>query len=188
MPRIQYFVAASLDGFIATPTDDLGWLLQFDGFEGGKESYESFMADVGCIVMGGETYSWLLEHEPDNWPYPDTPSYVFTHHEYTAPAGSDITFVRGDVTEFAADFERDAGGKNIWVVGGGNLAAQFAAAGLLDEIILSVIPVVLGSGTRLLPLEGPTAPLELVASRTMGRGIVELRYLLDGRSAATGTS
>lgn len=186
MPRIQYYVAASLDGFIATPTDDLHWLLQFDGFEGGKESYESFMADVGCIVMGGETYSWLLEHEPDSWPYPGMPSYVFTHHEYPARAGSNITFVRGDVTEFAADFESDAGGKNIWVVGGGNLAAQFAGAGLLDEIILSVIPVVLGNGKRLLPLEGPTPPLELVASRTMGRGVVELRYLLAGR-AASGT-
>lgn len=180
MPRIQYFVAASLDGFIATPTDDLGWLLQFDGFEGGKESYESFMADVGCIVMGGGTYAWLLEHEPGNWPYPGTLSYVFTRHEYTAPAGSDITFVRGEVTEFLADFERAAGGKNIWVVGGGNLAAQFASAGLLDELILSVIPVVLGDGKRLLPLAGPTPPLELVASRTMGRGIVELRYRLDG--------
>jgi dihydrofolate reductase len=74
------------------------------------------------------------------------------------------------------------------VVGGGKLAAQFAAAGLLDEIILSVIPVVLGSGKRLLPLERPTAPLELVASRTMGRGIVELRYRLDGSAAASGTS
>lgn len=180
MPRIQYFVAASLDGFIATPTDDLGWLLQFDGFEGGKESYETFMADVGCIVMGGGTYAWLLEHEPGKWPYPDMPSYVFTRHEYTAPAGSDITFVRGEVTEFLADFERDAGGKNIWVVGGGNLAAQFASVGLLDELILSVIPVVLGDGKRLLPLAGPTPPLELAASRTMGRGIVELRYRLDG--------
>jgi dihydrofolate reductase len=184
MPRIQYYVAASLDGFIATSTDDLGWLLQFDGFEGGKESYESFMADVGCIVMGGETYSWLLEHEPDNWPYPGTPSYVFTRHEYAAPAGSDITFVRGDVIEFIADFERSAAGKNIWVVGGGNLAAQFVSAGLLDDLILSVIPVVLGNGKRLLPLEGPTAPLELVASRIMGRGIVELRYRLGGRAGS----
>lgn len=184
MPRIQYYVAASLDGFIATPTDDLGWLLQFDGFEGGQESYEAFMADVGCIVMGGGTYEWLLEHEPDNWPYRATPAYVFTRHEYTAPAGADITFVRGEVAEFLADFERDAGGKNIWVVGGGNLAAQFASAGLLDEIILSVIPVVLGDGKRLLPLARPTPPLELAASRTMGRGIVELRYLLNGSTAS----
>ena len=69
--------------------------------------------------------------------------------------------------------------KNVWVVGGGNLAAQFAAAGYLDELILSVIPVVLGDGKRLLPVEGPTAPLELTASRTMGRGVVELRYNLN---------
>jgi len=178
MSRIQYFVAASLDGFIATSTDDLGWLLQFDGFEGGSESYETFMAGVGCIVMGGDTYAWLMEHELDKWPYPGTPSYVFTRHEYTAPAGADITFVRGDVAEFVADFKQDAAGKNVWVVGGGNLAAQFADAGLLDEIILSVIPVVLGSGKRLLPVEGPTPPLELAASRTLGRGVVELRYLL----------
>lgn len=180
MPRIQYFVAASLDGFIATSGDDLGWLLQFDGFEGGSESYESFMADVGCIVMGGETYAWLMEHEPGKWPYPSTPCYVFTHHEHAAPPGSDITFVRGSVTEFADDFRTDAAGRNIWVVGGGNLAAQFAAAGLLDEIILSVIPVILGDGKRLLPIQGPTPPLELTASRTLGRGIVESRYLLSG--------
>jgi dihydrofolate reductase len=70
------------------------------------------------------------------------------------------------------------------VVGGGNLAAQFLSAGLLDDLILSVIPVVLGNGKRLLPLEGPTAPLELVASRTMGRGIVELRYRLGGRAGS----
>jgi len=179
MPRIQYFVAASLDGFIATPTDDLDWLLQFDGFDGGTDSYNDFMAGVGCIVMGGETYAWLMEHEPGTWPYDGTPCYVFTHHEHRAPDGADITFVRGDVREFTADFRQAARGRNIWVVGGGKLAAQFADAGLLDEIILSVIPVVLGEGKRLLPMKGPTPPLELAASRTLGRGIVELRYLLQ---------
>lgn len=179
MSRVQYFVASSLDGFIATTGDDLAWLLQFDGFEGGKESYESFMDGVGCIVMGGETFAWLMEHEPGNWPYPATPCYVFTRHEHAAPPASDITFVRGDVREFIGDLKDDAGEKNVWMVGGGNLAAQFADAGLLDELIVSVIPVVLGEGKRLLPLEGPTPPLELTASRTMGRGIVELRYSLS---------
>ncbi|HJV98546.1 MAG TPA: dihydrofolate reductase family protein [Arthrobacter sp.] len=178
MPRFQYFVAASIDGFIATAKDDLSWLLQFDGFEGGQDSYDSFMEGVGCIVMGGETFTWLMEHEPGKWPYPSTPCYVFTRHEHAAPAGADVTFVRGPVQEFIQDFTGDAGGKNVWVVGGGNLAAQFAAAGCLDELILSVIPVVLGDGKRLLPLEGPTPPLELAASRTLGRGIVELRYNL----------
>jgi len=176
MPSFQYFVASSLDGYIATADDQLDWLLQFDGFDGGKESYEAFMADVGCIVMGGGTYAWLMEHEPGSWPYPGTPCYVFTHHEHAAPPGSDVRFVRGPVQEFIPDFMADAGTRNVWVVGGGNLAAQFAEAGHLDELILSVIPVVLGNGKRLLPLEGPTPPLELTASRTLGRGIVELRY------------
>lgn len=184
MSRIQYFVASSLDGFIATTKDDLGWLLEFDGFEGGKESYETFMAGVGCIVMGGETFTWLMEHEPGNWPYPATPCYVFTRHEHAAPAGSDITFVRGAVREFIQDFRQSAGGKNVWVVGGGNLAAQFAEDGLLDELIVSLIPVVLGEGKQLLPLEGPTPPLELTASSTLGRGIVELRYNFKPGNAA----
>jgi dihydrofolate reductase len=176
MPGFQYFVASSLDGFIATGDDNLDWLLQFDGFAGGQESYDGFMADVGCIVMGGDTYAWLQKHEPDNWPYPSTPCWVFTHHEHSAPKGADVTFVRGPVAEFVEDLRADAGDKNVWIVGGGVLAAQFADAGALDEIIISIIPVVLGSGKSVLPMSGPTAPLELLASHAMGRGIVELRY------------
>ena len=180
MPTFQYFVAASLDGFIATADDNLDWLLQFDGFAGGMESYEAFMADVGAIAMGGETYAWLRKHEAGTWPYPGTPCWVFTHHELAAPQGADVTFVRGPVTEFAEDLKAAAKGRNVWVVGGGVLAAQFADAGLLEELIVSIIPVVLGHGKPLLPLARPTAPLELLASRTMGRGIVELRYRVPG--------
>ena len=66
------------------------------------------------------------------------------------------------------------------MVGGGDLAAQFADAGLLDEMIVSIIPVVLGGGKPVLPMRGPTPPLELISSRTMGRGIVELRYRFGG--------
>lgn len=176
MPSIQYFVGASLDGFIATQDDGLEWLLQFDGFDGGQESYDSFMAGVGCLAMGRTTYDWLRKHGPAAWPYPGMPAYVFTRHEHAAPPDSDITFVRGDVREFVDDLKRDARGRNVWVMGGGNLAAQFADAGLIDELIVSLVPVVLGEGKHLLPMAGPTPPLELVASRTMGRGVVELRY------------
>ena len=108
MVSFQYFVASSLDGFIATADDNLAWLLQFDGFEGGQDSYDAFMADVGCIVMGGETYAWLREHEPDTWPYPGTPSWVFTRHEHAAPKGADVTFVRGAVGEFVDDLKEAA--------------------------------------------------------------------------------
>ena len=183
MPGFQYFVASSLDGFIATGDDNLDWLLQFDGFAGGQESYDGFMADVGCIVMGGDTYAWLRKHEADNWPYPSTPCWVFTHHEHSAPKGADVTFVRGPVAEFVEDLRSGAGDRNVWIVGGGVLAAQFADAGALDEIIISIIPVVLGSGKAVLPMSGPTAPLELLSSHAMGRGIVELRYRFGGSPA-----
>ena len=179
MQRIQYFVAASLDGFIATPTDDLGWLLQFDGFEGGADSYNDFMAAVGCIVMGGETYAWLMEHEPGAWPYSGTACYVFTHHEHRAPDGADITFVRGDVREFIADFRQAAGGLNIWVVGGGHVASQFADAGLLDEVIVTVVPVVFGTGKPLFDRRLPRNPMRLTGTRTFTSGMVELRYSIS---------
>ena len=183
MPGFQYFVASSLDGFIATADDNLDWLLQFDGFAGGQESYDGFMADVGCIVMGGDTYAWLRKHEPDNWPYPSTPCWVFTHHEHSAPKGADVTFVRGPVAEFVDDLRAGAGDKNVWIVGGGVLAAQFADAGALDEIIISIIPVVLGTGKAVLPVAGPTAPLEVLSPHTMGRGLVVLRYRFGGNPA-----
>ncbi|MEZ2389994.1 dihydrofolate reductase family protein [bacterium RCC_150] len=176
MADFQYYVASSLDGFIATNDDDLGWLLQFEDADGVTDGYEDFMAGVGCVVMGGRTYRWLLDHEPGKWPYPGIPCWIFTHHEYGAPEGADITFVRGDVREFARDLIADAREKNVWLVGGGNLVAQFAAAGLLHEMIVTVIPVALGSGRRLLPVESPTPTLELVSSRTLGGAAVELRY------------
>lgn len=182
MPSFQYFVASSLDGFIATADDRLDWLLQFDGFTGGKESYDAFMADVGCIVMGGETYAWLMEHEPGNWPYPGTPCWVFTHHEFPAPQGADITFVRGPVREFVEDLKVAAAGRNVWIVGGGVLAAQFANAGVLDEMIISIIPLVLGGGKPVLPVASPTPPLELITSHALGRGVVELHYRFNARS------
>ncbi|GAA2844708.1 dihydrofolate reductase family protein [Paenarthrobacter ilicis] len=181
MPLFQYYVAATIDGFIASAEDDLGWLLQFDAVEGVNEGIETFMAGVGCIVMGGGTYRWLREHEPDTWPYPGTPCWVFTHRQEAAPAGATITFVHGEPQSFAADLVASAGGRNVWLVGGGDLVAQFASAGLLHEMIVTIAPVVLGSGKRLLPLEGPTPPLELVSSRTVGGAMVELQYRFTNR-------
>ena len=128
--------------------------------------------------MGGDTYAWLMEHEPGQWPYPDTPCWVFTHHEYSAPAGADITFVRGDVREFAPDLLKDAGDKNVWLVGGGHLVAQFANAGLLHEMIVTIIPVVLGAGKRLLPLKARRRRLSWFLRRSWAGAAAELHYRL----------
>ncbi|GLB66066.1 dihydrofolate reductase family protein [Arthrobacter mangrovi] len=179
MARTVYYVASSLDGFIADEDDKLEWLFQFNDAEGVKESYEEFIAGIGALVMGSETYKFLLDNGGEGaWEYGSTPTWVFTHHELPGIPGADITFVRGDITVFHPNVVADAGDRDVWVIGGGELAAQYLDAGLLDELIVTYVPVVLGRGKRLLPVTTTTAPADLAGSRTLGSGMVENRYNL----------
>jgi len=181
MTRTVYYVASSLDGFIADPQDSLEWLFQFNGVEGQEESYRAFFEGIGAIVMGADTYRFILDAGGgEAWDYGSTPTWVFTHRELPGIPGADITFVRGDVAEFHKDICADAGEKDVWVVGGGKLVAQFADLGLLDELILTLVPVFLGSGKQLLPVSSVTAPARLTGTREYGKGVVELRYDLTG--------
>lgn len=146
----HFFTASSLDGFIATPDHSLDWLLSQDIDPEGPMHYDAFVANVGALVMGSSTYEWLRRHEPHTWAYTQ-PTWVFTHRELSAPPGADVRFVRGSVAEVHADVAQAAGTRDVWVVGGGELAGQFADAGLLDEVWVQFAPVTLGAGAPLLP-------------------------------------
>ncbi|MCC3275248.1 dihydrofolate reductase family protein [Arthrobacter sp. zg-Y20] len=174
MPKVIYYVASSLDGFIATEDNSLDWLLQF-GFEAFQAHYDRFIAGVGAVVMGGETYRWLRTEEPDNWSYRQ-PCWVLTSREESAPPQADVRFASGDVREVLAAARDAAGERDVWLVGGGNVAAQFADAGLLDELWVTYMPVALGTGRRLLPVDGPTPPMHLVATTQFNGGAAELRF------------
>jgi dihydrofolate reductase len=157
MSLTQYYSATSLDGFVADADSSLDWLLSRRTEEGGPAGYAEFMAGVGALAMGATTYEWVLDHEfagkdlaSQKWVY-DLPCWVFTHRDLPVIPGSPVTLTSGDVATVHAEMVAAAGGKNVWVVGGGNLAGQFADAGLLDELILSIAPVTLGSGAQLLP-------------------------------------
>ena len=176
MPKVIYYVAASLDGFIATEDNSLDWLMQF-GFEAFQEHYDRFMAGVGAVVMGAETYRWIRREEPDSWAY-HQPCWVLSHSPGSGPVPPNVRFAAGDIRATAREAADAAGGGNIWVVGGGNVAAQFAAAGLLDELWITYMPVALGSGRPLLPISGPTAPMQLIAVTQFDGGAAELRYAL----------
>ncbi|WP_427017692.1 dihydrofolate reductase family protein [Pseudarthrobacter sp. P1] len=186
MARTQYFVASSIDGFIADADGGLDWLMAFNGFDGQEEAYTTFLARVGAIIMGAQTYRFLLnEHARgvlDGWPYTGTPTWVFTHAQLPVFDGADITFVAGDVAPVHSAALAAAGGANVWMVGGGSLAAQFLDAGLLDELLLSIMPIVLGAGRPLLPITAAVGPLVLKESRVPGGGVVELRYVLARRT------
>jgi dihydrofolate reductase len=146
--RTIYYTATTLDGFIADDEDSLAWLFVQDQDEQGPLNYEQFRAGLGAGCMGSTTYEWILRHEKGEWPY-TLPMWVFTRREL--PPRQGVTFVRDDVRSVHEQMVAAAGGKDVWVVGGGDLAGQFADAGLLDEIITYVAPVTLGTGRPLLP-------------------------------------
>lgn len=175
----QYYTATSLDGFIATEAHSLDWLLQF-GTEG--SSYERFVADVGALAMGAHTYEWLLRHHvhadparPQPWPYAQ-PTWVFSHRVLPVVDDADVRFVQGDVGPVHRQMTDTAAGRNLWIVGGGALAAQFLDQGLLDELIVQIAPVTLGRGQPLLPRAVTRPALQLTDVQRFGAGFVELRY------------
>jgi dihydrofolate reductase len=176
MPRVQYYVAASLDGYIAEEDGGLQWL--FDAaenpLEGGDDNYNAFYAQVGALAIGASTYEFMLSHE---WAYEGVPAWVFTHRELAKPDGADVRFVQGGVADHIADMRAAAGDANVWVVGGGELASQFAEAGALDDVIVSYVPVALGTGIGLFarPLGGT---LELMATERLPQDMVQSTYAL----------
>lgn len=187
--KTQYFTAASLDGFIATEDDSLDWLFPLGDIN--DTSYPAFIADVGALAMGSATYEWMLRHAStvasetgSAWPYA-MPTWVFSSRTLPVVPGSDVCFVRGDVLPVHAAMRVAAGGRNIWIVGGGDLAGQFHDAGLLDEVIVQVGSVTLGKGKPLFPRRLTSPPLVLASVRQIGTGFAELRYRVPVSRAAS---
>jgi dihydrofolate reductase len=165
-----FYTASSLDGFVATEEHSLQWLFEQD-FDWDADVPETrFMAGVGAVVMGSSTYEWLLSNQ-DTWAYTQ-PAWVFTHRDLEAPDGADVRFVQGDPAEAFDRIDASAAGKDVWVTGGGDVAAQFADAGLLDEVWVQLAPVMLGSGQPLF-----THPLQLdLMNVARNRDFVCTRY------------
>ena len=147
MTRTHYFTASSLDGFIATADHSLDWLLSQDVDARGPMGYEAFLDGIGALAMGSSTYQWILDNS--GWTY-TLPAWVFTHRTFPPPPG-EVHFTHDDVATVHGRMTEAAGGKDVWIVGGGELAGQFADRGLLDEVWVQYAPVTLGAGAPLLP-------------------------------------
>ncbi len=186
--RTQYYCATTLDGYIAEADDSLGWLFAYEGTyddeaaepgpmaDGG--AYERFYAEVGALVSGSTTYEFVLDHLPEGgWPYAGKPYWALSSRDLRIPEGDDVDVRVADapVGDLHEEMIAAAGERNLWVVGGGNVASQFAAAGLLDELVLTVVPVVLGTGKPLFDERLPGS-MRLLGTRAFANGMVELRY------------
>ncbi|HEV8459826.1 MAG TPA: dihydrofolate reductase family protein [Gaiellaceae bacterium] len=178
-----YYTATSLDGYIADEHNSLEWLFEVDReHESGDTSFTKFFSRIGAMAMGATTYLWVLDHEnlleePERWRgyYGDTPCWVFTHRELPTIPDVDVRFVQDDVLPVHEDMCVAAQGKDVWLVGGGDLVGQFADEALLDEIIVGIAPVTLGAGAPLLPRRMSARQLELLDVRR-DRQFVNVSY------------
>lgn len=168
MRKLVLYIAVSLDGFIAGEGERLDWLDRVEGQ--GDNGYEVFYSGVDTLLMGRKTYDWIMANA--EFPYSGKECYVFSHtpKENT----KDVTFVSEDPAEFVARLKEQSG-KKIWLVGGGGLLKPLLAKNLVDELILTIAPVVLGKGIPLFHELERNASFVLTGMERYGQ-FAQLRY------------
>jgi dihydrofolate reductase len=170
-PKVILFIAISLDGYIADKEGGVGWLDAFD-LEGEDYGYHAMLNRLGAIVMGAATYRQVLTF--GDWPYQGHATYVITRGQIE-PANDLVFPAAGDVAALVAKIHAGHEG-DIWLVGGAQINALFAQAGLIDEYLISVMPVLLGEGIPLFGAFAGNTDLALEAAETYPNGVVQLRY------------
>ncbi len=172
MARIIGYIAASLDGLIATEDDNLDWLFKYDGMDLGEHDYRTFLRGIRTVVMGRGTYDFIAR-EPSPWAYDGKRTFVVTSRPIEAPKGP--LELRGDVDALIGELRALDDG-DVWMLGGGKLQMAFLERGALDEIEIYVIPEMLGGGRPLFPSTGFRASPTLVSAQAIDGGCVRLHY------------
>lgn len=183
MSTLVLYIATSLDGYIATPDGGLDWLPGADGSvpeDGEDYGYNAFYDSVDALIMGSTTYQQTLGF--GEWPYADKPSYVLSGRDIAASGA--MVSILSDTPEEAMQRMAAEGHERIWLIGGGALARAFMRAGLVDEYMLFVVPVILGEGIAFFGDTGPRQGLRLIESTQYANGMVGLHYHFDAGSVS----
>ena len=175
MQRVRGFMASSLDGFIAGPNGEIDWLTRYEGVE---DTFSPFFNEVGAMLMGRNTFD-VVAGLGGQWPYGETPVLVASHRPLTTERAS-VRKVTGDIEALVSQAKDGAGERDVYI-DGGKLIRSAMDRGLIDELILTVIPIVLGEGIPLFGGSMRRRDLELQGCREIGAGLVELRYSLASR-------
>jgi len=170
MRKIIYYVATSADGYIARPDGDVSWLER--PRPKGNYGMAAFFRSVDTVLLGRRTYEVARSFGHES--HPGKKNYVFSRARRRSRAPG-VEFVGGDVGDFARRL-RGSKGKNVWLLGGGALAASFLDAGQLDEFIIHVVPVLIGEGIPLIQPRHRRMPLKLLSSHAYPDGVVRLHY------------
>lgn len=168
--KVVLYIATSLDGYIATENDSLEWLFKTDGE--GDNGYSEFIETVDTIILGRRTYDWIMKMESDKFPYQNQKCYVFSNT--ILESNKNVEFISEDTSSFLSRIKK-TGGKNIWIVGGGELLHHFIKEKLIDEYIITVAPILIGKGIPLFKRIDIEVDLELKSIRRFNQ-FVELHY------------
>ena len=173
MTSFVYRTATTVNGFIADEQNSLAWL--FEVADTDPEMLADMAGRFGVQVMGSTTFAWLVEHEnvieePEKWTgfFGDLPTRIFSTREFPLPRGADVSIIHGPVVDHVPSLEALARGKDVWIVGGGDLAGQFLDAGHLDRIELDVAPAFVAGGAPLLPRVLSSSRLRLSEAEAIG--------------------
>lgn len=173
MRKVVFYIATSLDGYIASPDGLVDWLPVPSADE--DYGYAEFLTSVDTTLLGRTTYEQVLTF--GEWPYAAQTNYVFTHNPPTEAAHSSVEFVTEEPVEFVGKLRQEEGG-TIWLIGGSTLAAPLLASGLVDELMLFVVPRLLGAGIPLWRQQDHSQPLHLLRTHTWPDGMTLLHYRL----------
>jgi dihydrofolate reductase len=171
MNKIVLYIAMSLDGFIAGKNDDISWLFRYNDVDYG---FKEFFSGIGAIIQGRRAYDIEMQNGWET-PHP-VPTFVLSHHfPERKPQREDVIFTAESIEAVLIRAKRLTT-KDIWIEGGANVAQQFLDKRLIDEIILFVVPVILGDGIRLFGSTHVPIELSFRETRTFDKGLVQLVY------------
>ena len=175
--KLTIHMVSSLDGFIAKKDNSISWFDTRDYYEKGVDEPDvaAFLKTIDCYIMGSRTYELALELSKSyGWAYGETPTIVLSHRKLPVDR-KNITIHPGDLVKFVEEHLKPTY-KNVWLVGGANLAREFIRLKLADEIRISVLPIILGDGTPFFDQIGMEQSLHLKDVTAYKSGMVELWY------------
>lgn len=171
MRKFILYISCSLDGYIAKLNDDLSFLNIVQA-EGEDYGYQDFIASVDTVIVGRKTYDWVIDQGYE-FPHEDKESYIITRRELSKKGN--LTFYNGDLPALVKKLKEKDGG-NIFCDGGSEIVNHLLKEKLFDELIISIIPILVGEGVRLFQDGRPEEELELISSKNFASGLVQLHY------------